>query len=115
MERPVTFREPRPGSSREEREEHCLDWIARARHAKDRIILLVPSSIYADGRHGIFLCGWTLFAQDDEVRTHQCVVFLRDDALPIGACDQGVLCVADPRRLSAWDGRTEDQSRAQAA
>lgn len=114
-EKPVTFREGRGISSREERENHCIDWIVRARRAGHRVILMIPHGLYADPQHAVFLCGWTLWEEDGEVRTRQCVVFFRDDVLPIGTSDQGVLCVADPERLSAWNGLTSETSRALAA
>lgn len=114
-ERPVTFREADGLRSREEREEYCIDWIARARKLRRLTVVLIPYDIYYSRKISIFLAGWTLLEHEGEVRTHQCVAFLRDDAVPVGRSDQGVLCVARRRALAAWNGREEDASRGQVA
>lgn len=112
--KPVTFRLPN-ARSREDREDYVIEWFARVRHARNRVLLMIPHGIAADPSLSIFLAGWTLTEREGEVRTRQMVVFLRDEAQPIGTSDQGVICVARRDRLSAWDGKTMDQSRAQAA
>ena len=112
--KPVTFRLPgaRP---RVEREEYVIGWFERVRHSRKLVLLMIPHGIAADPSLSVFLAGWTLTERDGEVRTRQMVVFLRDEVQPVGASDQGVICVARRDRLSAWDGKTMDQSRAQAA
>ena len=113
--RPVTFRSEDAFRSREEREEYVFGWFARARKKPHLAMIVIPHDIYAGKDQGLFHAGWTLVERDGEIRTHQCVVLLAGNAVPVGRCDQGVICVAARDDLSAWDGRTEDQSLAQAA
>lgn len=112
---PVTFRSEDAYRSREEREEYVFVWFERLRKKKRMLMVLIPHDVYANGKHAVFHAGYTLSERDGEIRTRQLVVFLAGDAVPIGRADQGVLCVADIEDLSAWDGRTDEQSRAQAA
>lgn len=113
--KPVTFRGEDALRSREEREEYVCAWFERVRKKEHLALVLIPHDIYSDGRHAFFKAGWTLEESDGEIRTRQCVVFLADDPVPIGRADQGVICVAWRDELSAWDGRTEEQSRLSAA
>lgn len=112
--RPVTFRNPDALRTREEREDYAFDWIERIKKKPGMTLLLIPHGIYASATCVIFHTGWTIIEREGEIRTHQCVVFLAGDAVPVGRSDQGVLCFAACEDLSAWDGRTEGQSRAQA-
>ena len=114
--KPVTFRSEDAARSREEREGYVIDWIARVRGRHPKlVVLMIPYDIYLNPRTALFHAGWTLTEREGEIRTHQCVVFLSGEAVPVGRSDQGVICVARRSSLSAWDGRTEEQSRAQAA
>jgi hypothetical protein len=112
---PVTFRDDDAFRSREEREEYAFGWFERVRKTPHLALILIPHDIYADGRHAFFQAGWTLEETDGEIRTRQCVVFLAGDPVPIGRADQGVICVVRGDELSAWDGRTDEQSRLNAA
>ncbi len=112
--KPVTFRSADAYRSREEREDYVFAWIERVRREKRLVTIMIPHGIYS-GEGAIFHAGWTLSERDGEIRTRQCVVLLAGDAVPIGRADQGVVCVVRRDKLSAWDGRTEDQSRALAA
>ncbi|GEM_PF-2423393 len=113
--RPVTFRSDDGYRSREEREEYACGWFDRVRKLPERVLILVPHHIYSDPKYAFFHTGWTLSERDGEIRTRQCVVFLAGQAVPIARADQGVLCLAAVEDLSAWDGRTSEQSLAQAA
>lgn len=113
--KPVTFRSRDAFRSREEREDYFFAWFERTRKKRHLVTILIPHHVYASETHVIFHAGWTLVERDGEIRTHQCVVFLAGDAVPIGRADQGVICLVRRDDLSAWDGRTEEQSRARAA
>lgn len=115
-EKPVTFRRPDGCRPREEREGYVIGWIARVRNSHPKlVVLLIPHEIHASSEATIFQAGWTLIENQGEVRTHQCVVFLKGEAMPVGGSDQGVICIASRASLSAWDGRTDDQSLVSAA
>jgi hypothetical protein len=114
-EKPVTFRVGEAVRCREEREAYVFDWLARLRKARRLIGLLIPNEIYSNGRTAIFHAGWTLTERAGEIRTHQCVVFLSGEAVPLGRSDQGVIAIASRTSLSAWNGRTHEQSQATAA
>jgi len=114
-EKPVTFRESYGGRSRAEREAYVHRLLEMARKYEGRVIVMIPHSIYSSRETVLFHAGWTLFEADGEILTHQCVVFLAGEAVPIGRSDQGVICAALPESLSAWDGRTSEQSRQVAA
>ena len=111
----VTFRSADSLRSREEREEYACRWFERMRRKRSLVLVLIPHAIYASKEHVFFHTGWTLSERDGEIRTHQRVVMLAGDPVPIGRADQGVLCVARCDELSAWNGCTDEQSRAQAA
>lgn len=112
---PVTFRDPGAFRTREEREDYVFGWLDRVRTRPGVIMILIPHHIYSSEEHVIFHTGWTLVEDEGEIRTHQCVVFLAGAAIPLGRSDQGVICLAPCDDLSAWDGRTQEQSRALAA
>jgi len=114
-EKSVTFRLDCGHRTREEREDAVLTMMEMARKNRKLVAVLVPDDIYHNPDTSIFHAGWTLVAHDGEIRTRQCVVFLSGEAVPIGRSDQGVICLALDVSLSAWDGRTSEQSRAQAA
>ena len=113
--KPVTFRREWGVRPREEREEAVARMLTMARKNRKLVAVLIPDSIYANPKTSLFHAGWTLTEDEGEIRTRQLVVFLSGEAFPIGRSDQGVICLALRASLSAWDGRTEDQSRAQAA
>jgi hypothetical protein len=114
-EKPVTFREPCGQRPREEREEAILKLMESSRRNRKLVAVLIPHDIYSNPETAVFHAGWTLFQHEGEIRTRQCVVFLSGEAIPIGRSDQGVICLALRVSLSAWDGRTSEQSRASAA
>lgn len=113
--KPVTFREPCGHRTREQREESVLTMMGMARKNREMVAVLIPNDVYDNPETSIFHAGWTLVEHDGEIRTRQCVVFLSGDAFPIGRSDQGVICLALNASLSAWDGRTSEQSLASAA
>jgi hypothetical protein len=114
-ERPVTFRLEDEGQRRESREEFFLEWIRRANRDTRVALLLVPFHRYQDPKTAIFHAGWTLVEREGEILTHQCVVYLAGEAVQLGRADQGVVCVANQKSLSAWNGMTDEQTRLRAA
>lgn len=112
-ERLVTFRSC--GGSHDDRVAHYERAIRLANARGEVVMILIPHAIYANPKTVIFHAAWTLVAVDGDIRTHQCVVFLGGEAVPVGTSDQGVICAIARDSLSAWDGRTEDASRRQAA
>jgi len=114
-EKPVTFRENDGYRTREEREECVINMMQMVRKHRKLVMVMIPYEIYLNPKTALFHAGWTLNESDGEIRTFQCVMFLRGEAVLVGLSDQGVICVALDASLSAWDGRTEEESRAKAA
>lgn len=115
-EKPVTFRSKDAYRTRQEREDYVIEWIERVRNGHPKlVVLMIPNDVYDNPETPFFHAGWTLTEREGEIRTQQCVVFLSGEAVPVGRSDQGVICVASRQSLSAWNGRTHEQSRANAA
>jgi len=112
-EKPVTF--TRFGDSQEEHAARLARMLQLANAGGKIVMIVIPHSVYSNPNTTLFHAGWTLVAIDGDIRTHQCVVFLGGEGVPVGSSDQGVICAIARRSLSAWDGRTEEQSRRLAA
>ncbi|HTK59793.1 MAG TPA: hypothetical protein VL283_01170 [Candidatus Baltobacteraceae bacterium] len=112
---PVTFREVRYEVPRETIEEIYLLFAVTTRAEGHSMLVLVPRHVVGRFEEAPFWYGYTVVEHDDELFSFQCVVFRSAEAVPKGGCDQGGLYEVPVEHLSAWDGQTQEQSRAGAA